>query len=298
MKLLAGSSNIQFATALGEKLGIPLVATELSTFANGERKVRITEHLAGEDVVLVQSFSEPVNEHIMEFLLLVDATERLGARNVHVIIPWMGYSLQDKVFLPGEPVSAKVIANLVSTSFVRRVYLLDLHSSSIPAFFSTPTAHLSAMESFAQHVQERFDTTRLVVASPDFGGMKRARQFAKQLQVPLVSIVKHRDLKTGAVTAEEIHGSVKGNIVVLFDDVIMSGGTVRETSDLLKKNGAAETHFYSTHGVFTNDAKRMLAESSIDSIVITNSLAHKSLPEKISTLDITPAFASQLEDWL
>ncbi len=298
MKLLAGSSNIQFATALGEKLGIPLVSTELSTFANGERKVRITEHLAGEDVVLVQSFSEPVNEHIMEFLLLVDATERLGARNVHVIIPWMGYSLQDKVFLPGEPVSAKVIANLVSTSFVRRVYLLDLHSNSIPAFFSTPTAHLSAMESFAQHVQERFDTTQIVVASPDFGGMKRARQFAQQLQVPLVNIVKHRDLKTGAVTAEEIHGSVTGKIVVLFDDVIMSGGTVKETSDLLKKNGAAETHFYSTHGVFTNDAKRLLAESSINSIVITNSLAHDNLPEKITTLDITPAFVAQLEDWL
>ncbi len=298
MKLLAGSSNVQFATALGEKLGIPLVSTELSTFANGERKVRITEHLAGEDVVLVQSFSEPVNEHIMEFLLLVDATERLGARNVHVIIPWMGYSLQDKVFLPGEPVSAKVIANLVSTSFVRRVYLLDLHSNSIPAFFSTPTAHLSAMESFAQHVQERFDTTQIVVASPDFGGMKRARQFAQQLQVPLVNIVKHRDLKTGAVTAEEIHGSVAGKIVVLFDDVIMSGGTVKETSDLLKKNGAAETHFYSTHGVFTNDAKRLLAESSINSIVITNSLAHDNLPEKITTLDITPAFVAQLEDWL
>lgn len=298
MKLLAGSSNIQFAAALGEKLGIPLVSTELSTFANGERKVRIIEHLAGEDVVLVQSFSGPVNEHIMEFLLLVDATERLGARNVHVIIPWMGYSLQDKVFLPGEPVSAKVIANLVSTSFVRRVYLLDLHSNSIPAFFSTPTAHLSAMESFAQHVQERFDTTQIVVASPDFGGMKRARQFAQQLQVPLVNIVKHRDLKTGAVTAEEIHGSVTGKIVVLFDDVIMSGGTVKETSDLLKKNGAAETHFYATHGVFTHDAKNMLAQSSINSIVITNSLTHNNLPEKITTLDITPAFVGQLEDWL
>lgn len=298
MKLLAGSSNIPFAIALGEKLGVPLVVTELSTFANGERKVRISEHLAGEDVILVQSFSEPVNEHIMEFLLLVDATERLGARNVHVIIPWMGYSLQDKVFLPGEPVSAKVIANLVSTSFVRRVYLLDLHSNSIPAFFSTPTAHLSAMESFARHVQERFDTSSIVVASPDFGGMKRARQFAQQLQVPLVNIVKHRDLKTGMVTAEEIHGSVTGKIVVLFDDVIMSGGTVKETSDLLKKNGAAETHFYATHGVFTNDAKNMLAQSSINSIVITNSIAQKSLPEKISALDITPVFETQLEDWL
>lgn len=298
MKLIAGSSNRPFAELLGEKLGIPLVSTEISAFANGEKRVRITEHIAGEDVVLVQSFSNPVNETIIEFLLLADAAERLGAKNIHVIIPWMGYSQQDKTFLPGEPISAKVVANLVSTSFVRRVYLLDLHSNSIPGFFSTPTAHLSASELFAEHVQEHFDSSEIVVASPDFGGLKRARQFAETLHVPLVNIDKHRDLETGHVTALGIHGSVSDKKVILFDDVIMSGQTVKETSDILKKNGAQQTHFYSTHGIFTNNAKQMLQESSIDSVVITNSIAHDSLPPKCVTLDITPAFVTQLEDWL
>ncbi len=298
MKLLAGSSNRAFAQALGERLRVPLVEAQLGSFANGEKRVRITEQLAGEDVVVVQSFTTPVDSHIMEFLLLVDAAERLGARDIHVIIPWMGYSLQDKVFLPGEPIAAKVVANLVSTSFVRRVYLLDLHSNSIPGFFSTPTAHVSAVHLFAKHVQAHFDVSRCVIASPDFGGLKRARQFAELLQVPLVNIDKHRDLTTGEVTAVGVHGDVTGKIVVLFDDVIMSGGTVKETSDLLKQNGAAETHFYATHGMLTAHAPALLQECSIDSVKITNSIAHSTLPPKLETLDISPAFATQLEEWL
>ncbi len=298
MKLIAGSSNIPFAEELGEKLGIPLVATQLSTFANGERRVRITERLAGEDVVLVQSFSEPVDTHIIEFLLLVDAAERLGARNIHVLIPWMGYSLQDKVFLPGEPIAAKVIANLVAASAIRRVYLLDLHSNSIPGFFSTPTVHISALELFAAHVKARFDMSQVIVASPDFGGLKRARQFAESLSVPLVNIDKHRDLETGEVTAVNVHGTVAGKIVVLFDDVILSGGTVKEASELLKKHGASETHFYATHGLFTQNAATLLSTSDIDSIVITNSFHHTELPKKVSVLDVTAAFVTELEDWL
>ncbi len=298
MKLISGSSNLPLAQKISDRLNLPLVQTETSQFSNGERRILITEHLAGEDVVIIQSFSNPVDEHIMEFLLLADATERLGARNIHAVIPWMGYSLQDKVFMPGEPIAAKVVANLVSTANINRVYLLDLHNSSTPGFFSIPSAHLSAMELFIADVQARFAGKDIVVASPDFGGIKRARQFATALGTDLVNIDKNRDLLTGEITAVGLQGSVKDKIVLLFDDVIVSGGTVVETSELLKQEGAAETHFFATHGPLVPNAIDKLSNSTVDSITVTNSITHKQLPSNCKELDISELIVQSLEEWL
>lgn len=298
MRLISGSSNYALAEQIGQRLNIPLVETQLEQFANGEKRVWVKEKLDGQDVVIVQSFSNPVDSEIMEFLLLADAVERLGARDVHVIIPWMGYSLQDKVFRDGEPIAAKVVANLVSSAYVRRVYLLDLHNNSIPGFFAVPTAHLSAIDMFIADVKQQFADQDLVVASPDFGGLKRARTFAGLLNAPLVNVDKHRDLKTGEVTAVGLHGEVEGKTVILFDDVIMGGGTVVETSELLKKEGAVSTHFYSTHGVFAGSAIEKITSSTIDSVIITNSIRQEKLPKVIRTLDLSPLLATTLEEWL
>lgn len=298
MKLIAGSSNLALARQISAHLDVPLVETELSQFGNGEKKVRILEHLTGEDVVIIQSFSKPVDEHIMEFLLLADAVERMGARDVHVIIPWLGYSLQDKVFRPGEPIAAKVIANLVSHAYVKRVYLLDLHNSSTPGFFSVPSVHLSAMELFAEEVKTRFAGKDIVIASPDFGGLKRARSFSELLDVPLVNIDKHRDLHTGQVSAHGLHGDVADKVVILFDDVIVSGSTVRETCELLKREGAAEAHFFATHGIFTKGVSGMVAESAVDSVTITNTIMQNEKSEKLKILDCSPLFAEALEYWV
>lgn len=298
MKLLAGSSNHLLAQSISDILNIPLVETEISQFPNGEKRVWIKEHLAGEDVVIIQSFSKPVDEHIMEFLLLTDAVQRLGAKDIHAVIPWLGYSLQDKVFLPGEPIAAKVVADLVSHANVDRVYLLDLHNSSTPGFFSVPSVHISAMELFAASVRERFVDRDIVVASPDFGGLKRARQFATLLGTDLINIDKHRDLKTGEVTAVGLHGSVQNRVVILFDDVILSGSTVKEASDLLKREGASETHFFATHGLFVKDALTALEQSSIDTITITNSIAQTHVPQKIKQLDVAPQFVTAISEWL
>lgn len=298
MKLLAGSSNHLLAQSISDILNIPLVETEISQFPNGEKRVWIQEHLAGEDVVIIQSFSRPVDEHIMEFLLLTDAVQRLGAKDIHAVIPWLGYSLQDKVFLPGEPIAAKVVADLVSHANIDRVYLLDLHNSSTPGFFSVPSVHISAMELFAASVRERFVDRDIVVASPDFGGLKRARQFATLLGTDLINIDKHRDLKTGEVTAVGLHGSVQNRVVILFDDVILSGSTVKEASDLLKREGASETHFFATHGLFVKDALTSLEQSSIDTITITNSIAQTHVPQKIKQLDVAQQFVTAISEWL
>ncbi len=298
MKLIAGSSNLPLAQKIAEKLNLPLVETDSSEFANGERRVWIKEQLAGEDVVIIQSFSAPVDEHIMEFLLLADATERLGARSIHAVIPWLGYSLQDKVFVPGEPIAAKVIANLVSTAHIDRVYLLDLHNSSTPGFFSIPSAHLSAMQLFIADIQTRFAGKELVVASPDFGGLKRARQFASSLGTDLVNIDKTRDLCTGEVTAVGLQGEVRGKVALLFDDVIVSGSTVVETSELLKQQGATETHFFATHGPLVESAIEKLSASSIDNIIVTNSIQHQRLPQNCTEIDISPVLISALQEWL
>lgn len=297
MRLISGSSNLGLAQALSHALNIPLVDVELSQFANGEKRVWIKEKLDGQDVVVVQSFSQPVDTHIVEFLLIIDALERLGAKDVHVIIPWLGYSLQDKVFREGEPIAAKVIANLISHSFVKRVYLVDLHNTSIPGFFSIPSTHISAMKLFADVAEHSFNKKDLVVASPDFGGLKRARQFADLLQVPLVNIDKHRNLKSGEVTAVGLHGDVKGKIVLEFDDIIVGGGTVIESADFLKKQGARAVHFYATHGLFVGTALQTLPSSQVDSVLITNTVAHEKLPNKITTLNIAPILASMLEEW-
>lgn len=297
MRLISGSSNKSLALALTHELDIPLVQVELSNFGNGEKRVWIQEHLDGQDIVLVQSFSSPVDTQIIECLLLIDALERLGAKDIHLVIPWMGYSLQDKVFREGEPIAAKVIASLLSKSHLKRIHLLDLHNSSITGFFDIPSTHISAMPLFIDLVRDTFTIKNSIVASPDFGGLKRARQFATQLGLDLVNIDKHRNLKTGEVSAVGLHGDVNGKTVFVYDDIIMGGSTVTESAELLKKEGAKKVHFFATHGLFVGNALEKLNNSSIDSIYITNSVEHQKLPSAIKSINIAPLLAQVLKEW-
>ena len=298
MKILAGSSHTQFATKLGSLLGAPLIDTEIRTFANGEKYVHILDQVVGEDVVLVQSFNQPVDEHLIEFLLLADALERGGAREVHAVIPWLGYSLQDKLFLSGEALSAKVCADLISNSYIKRVILLDLHNHSIPGFFSIPTQVLSSLELLAQQIESNLDQSELVVASPDFGGLKRAREFAKRLNVSLINIDKQRDLNTGQVQATALHGEAKDKTVIVFDDCIVGGGTVVETAKVLKQHGAKAVVFVATHGLFVGDGQQYIQNSLVDSVIITDSICHANLMTKIKQVSVTELFASAIRQWI
>lgn len=298
MKLISGSSNRALANQVATSLGIPMLEVELTDFANGERRVYITEQVRGERIVILQSFSQPVNDHIMEFLLIADALERMGAKAALLVCPWMGYSMQDKVFREGEPIAAKVIANLVSHSFVERVYLMDLHNISIPGFFSIPTYHISAEKLFELYLTERFDLDRSVIVSPDFGGLKRARSFARRLELPLANIDKNRDLKTGDVTAVDLHGEVTDKQAFVFDDVILSGNTAVEAAKLLKEQGASSVHFIATHALLTSGSRDTLNHPTLDSIIVTNTIEHDDLPSNFTVLDAGDLFAEELKVWM
>jgi ribose-phosphate pyrophosphokinase len=297
MKIIAGSSNKNLAQKIAKQLGTTCCRVNIGNFSNGEKRVKILDNVQGSQVALIQSFSHPTDEHIIEFLLLSDALERLGAKKVIAVIPWYGYSLQDKVFENGEALSAKVIANLVSTAYIHRTFLLDVHNTSIAGFFSVPTHHLSAINLFDSYIKKNYDLKNTIVASPDFGGLKRAWSLASTLEVDWVNIDKRRNLKTGSIERMELHGDVKGKTALVFDDVIVSGRTVIKAAEILKKAGAKKVHFLATHGLFAGESKLKLEQSQIDKIVVTNSVNHHSenTQNKIETIDCSNIFVKQLK---
>lgn len=303
MHIVSGSSNPQLAKKIVEKINASakqknsqLIAIEISKFANDEKRIWINDDklLKNQEVCLIQSFNAPVDEHIIETLLIIDALERLGAKSVTLIIPWLGYSLQDKVFRPGEAIAAKVIADIISNHFVDRIFLLDLHNSSIPGFFSVPTYHLFADEIFIDYLKKEIDLDQALIASPDFGGIKRARIFAEKIGLDIVNIDKSRNLDTGRVIAHDLHGpSVENKTIVVLDDVIISGSTVIESAALLKKKGAKKVYFIASHGVFCNGLEK-IANSEVDQVIVTNSIEQKEKNQKLKILDISSIFAQEL----
>ena len=222
MKIFSGSSNPSLAQEIAAGLGTSLSEIELSRFPNGEARVWVKTDVQRENVVLIQSFSEPVDFHIIEFSLIVDALRRAGARKIISVIPWFGYGLQDKAFRFGEPIAAKVIADFVSRE-VRRHILVNLHSDSIVGFFPVPATQTSALSLFVEYLQKQ-DLKNAVVVSPDFGAIKRNRVFANFLEVPQYYINKERDRVTGEITVHELSHSVSGKHCLLLDDLIRVAG--------------------------------------------------------------------------
>jgi ribose-phosphate pyrophosphokinase len=213
-------------------------------------------------------------------------------------MPWLGYSLQDKVFLPGEPIASKVVAAALSTGRFQRIFLLDLHNASEAAFFSLPTEHLNFLPEFVKYCQAEFDLTQAVVVSPDFGGLKRARELAVQLNTPLANCDKNRNMQSGEVRVMDLHGTVQGLAAIVFDDVIATGGTASEIAKTLKDHGARSVHWLATHGLFAGDAHQQLADSLIDSIVVSNSIEHQKLPARTTVLNLTQMLAQTLTPWV
>lgn len=294
MKIVSGSSDPQLAANIAKQLQTTVIPCKIAKFANGEKKITVSEEARDEKILLVQSFSQPVDEHIIETLLIADALERLGVESIELFVPWFGYSFQDKVFSPGQPLSAKVIAETLSNTSISKVYLLDLHNINIPGFFATPTDHLTALPIFTKYIQDNYQLTDALVVSPDFGGVKRAQEFADQLGLDIEVVEKRRDLKTGEIASMKLDGEITGKTIFIFDDAILSGGTTIKVTELLKEKGAKAVHFFATHGVFTNDALDKLGKSAIDSVVITNSITQADKNEKIVILDVAPAVVAKL----
>lgn len=290
-----------FAKKLSRESKIPLGKTTNGRFSNGEAKVRIEEMIYGNIFYVVQSLSMPVDEHIMELCLLVDALRRGGAEKIIAVIPWFGYGVQDKVFMPGEALSSKVVISFLQTVGIHSLITLDLHSDNIIGFFDVPVVHLSAIPLFANYIKRKYGHKVLVV-SPDFGGAKRARRFARNMgQKGIIGIIdKERSLTSGDLTLRGINLDVKGKIVILPDDFISTGGTLVEVAGLLKKAKAKKIIACISHPLLVKDSSKNLSQSPISELVVTDSVEitpekRKILAQKLKIISAVSLFNSYLK---
>lgn len=295
MIIFSLSSHPKLAEAVAKVSSYKLGKVSISQFPNGETRLKVETDVDNQEVAVVQSLSDPVDTNTIELLLMADALERAGAKEVKAVIPWLGYSLQDKVFRPGEPLAARVIADVISHAYIHKVVTFDLHNPSIAGFFSKPTDHVRLLPLFVEYVQKEMDCQNCVVVSPDFGGLKAARGFAEALKLPLRNINKHRDLETGTVETVNMSGDVKGKICLVYDDVINTGSTVGEVAKFLKENGAKEVHFLVTHALLAGDAKERLTDKAIDSVVVSDSIYHHDLPKKVKVISIAETIAQRIK---
>jgi ribose-phosphate pyrophosphokinase len=271
MKLVAGNSNRPLAEAISAYLRIPLAKCQVKRFADMEVFVEIQENVRGEDVFIVQSTSFPANDHLMELLILIDALRRSSARRITAVIPYFGYARQDRKPGPRTPISAKLVANLITRAGVDRVLTLDLHAGQIQGFFDIPTDNLFSAPVMVRDIKERLEGGNRMVVSPDVGGVVRARALAKRIDAQLAIVDKRRE-RPGESEVMNIIGDVEGRSCILVDDIVDSGGTLVNAADALLANGAKEVYAYITHGVLSGGAVSRIAGSKLKELVITDSI--------------------------
>jgi ribose-phosphate pyrophosphokinase len=271
IKLVAGNSNPQLAADIGEYLQTPMTKAIVRRFADMEIFVEIQENVRGADVFVIQSTSYPANDHVMELLIIIDALRRSSARRITAVIPYFGYARQDRKPGPRTPISAKLVANLITRAGADRVMTLDLHAGQIQGFFDIPTDNLFASPVMVRDIRERFDLETLMVVSPDVGGVVRARGLAKRINAPLAIIDKRRE-KPGESEVMNVIGEVAGSTCILVDDIIDSGGTLVNAADALLEHGAKSVYAYITHGVLSGGAVARVNGSRLEELVITDSI--------------------------
>lgn len=285
MKLIAGNSNCALAELISDYLDIPLTEAQFKTFSDGETFVEIKENMRGQDVFLIQSTSNPANNHLMEILICIDALKRSSAKIITAVIPYFGYARQDSKSGSRTPITAKLVANLLTAAGANRVLMIDLHSRQIQGFFDIPTDNLFAAPVFAKDVKTRFNGEELVVVSPDVGGVVRARAFAKKLNVDLAIIDKRRE-KANQSEVMNIIGEVQNRHCLIIDDMVDTAGTLCNGAVALKNNGALSVHAYCTHGVLSGPAlERINSTSELTSLTITDSILNQE-NEKIRVVSV------------
>ena len=272
MKIMTGNSNLPLARAIAAYLELPLTNASVRRFADEEVFVEINENVRGEDVFVVQSTSFPTNDNLMELLIIIDALRRASAKRITAVMPYFGYARQDRKPGPRTPISAKLVANLITTAGADRVLAVDLHAGQIQGFFDIPTDNLYAAPTMAADIQARYGDGELMVVSPDVGGVVRARALAKRLNnAPLAIVDKRRD-KPGQSEVMNIIGDVKGRTCIMIDDIIDSGGTLCNAAQALMDAGAASVTAYISHGVLTGAAVSRVTNSALKELVITDSI--------------------------
>ena len=272
MKLFSGNANRTLARDIARHLDMSLGKCTVRRFADQEIFVELKENVRGEDVFILQSTSYPANDNLMELLILIDAARRASARRITAVLPYFGYARQDRKPGPRTPISAKLVANLIVESGADRVLTLDLHAGQIQGFFDIPTDNLFAVPAMNRDVRAHYDVSKVMVVSPDVGGVVRARALARRLgDVPLAIVDKRRD-KPGVSEVMNVIGDVEGHDCILIDDIIDSGGTLVNAAEALLRNGATGVTAYITHGVLSGGAVTRLTASKLNELVITDSI--------------------------
>ena len=271
MKLLTCNANRPLAAAIAEYLDAPLTEAEVKTFADKEVFVRINENVRGEDVFVIQSTSYPANDNLMELLICMDALSRASAKRITAVIPYFGYARQDRKTDGRTPISAKLVANLISTAGAHRVLTMDLHAGQIQGFFDIPTDNMVAGPVILKDIRERYNGDKLMVVSPDVGGVVRARGLARRLGCDLAIVDKRRP-EAGVAEVMNIIGDVKNRRCIMVDDICDSGGTLCNAAAALKEAGATDVSAYVTHGVLSNNAVKRVEKSVLDELVICDTI--------------------------
>ncbi|GAA4829244.1 ribose-phosphate pyrophosphokinase [Sphingosinicella ginsenosidimutans] len=298
MKLLSGNSNTPLVEAIAAYLEIPITRANVRRFADEEIFVEILENVRGEDVFVVQSTSYPANDNLMELLICIDALRRASAKRITAVMPYFGYARQDRKPGPRTPISAKLVANLLTTAGANRVLSVDLHAGQIQGFFDIPTDNLFAAPVMSADILARFKGAQITVVSPDVGGVVRARALAKRLDNAPLAIVDKRRERPGESEVMNIIGDVSGRFCVLIDDIVDSAGTLCNAAAALKEGGATDVVAYCTHGVLSGAAVSRVEGSALRELVITDSIAAyeaAAASKRIRLLTIAPLVAEAIK---
>ena len=294
MKIFAGSANLALSKSIADYLGVHLGDCHTKRFSDGEINLKIDETVRGHDIFVIQSTCSPANENLMELLIMIDAFRRASAHSISVVIPYYGYARQDRKARGRDPITAKLVANLITTAGASRIITIDLHAEQIQGFFDIPVDNLWSFPVFSKFFSGRFfNKDETVVVSPDIGGVKRASKFAAKLGVPLAILDKRRP-KDNVAEMVHIIGEVEGKTAIIFDDIIDTGRSLVEASKMLKSNGAQRIFACATHGVLSGEAKEIIAGSELEKVFITDTIHHDDLPENIRMLSIAPLLAEAL----
>ncbi|WP_280637436.1 ribose-phosphate pyrophosphokinase [Helicobacter pylori] len=288
-KIFSGSAHPAFGKEVSKHLGIPLSKAVIGKFSDGEINIQISESVRGKDIFIVQPTCVPVNDNLMELLVMVDALRRSSANSITAVLPYFGYARQDRKAAPRVPITAKMVANLMQEVGIERIITMDLHAGQIQGFFDVPVDNLYGSIVFRDYIRSKA-LKNPVIASPDVGGVTRARYFANQMGLDLIIVDKRRE-KANESEVMNIIGSAKECDVILVDDMIDTAGTICKAALALKEQGATSVMALGTHAVLSGNAIKHIKESALDEVVVTNSIPLVQKCDKITTLSVAPLFA-------
>ncbi|MGC8926454.1 MAG: ribose-phosphate pyrophosphokinase [Myxococcota bacterium] len=272
IRLLAGNSNLELARKISQYLQIDLTDSKVSRFSDGEVEVEIRENVRGRNVFILQSTSTPANEHLMELLIMIDACKRSSAQEIIAVMPYYGYARQDRKVASRAPITAKLVADLLTAAGATRVISVDLHAGQIQGFFNIPVDHLYAAPVFLEDMRVRFPNKNIVIVSPDAGGVERARAYSKRLDCS-IAIVDKRRPQPNVSEVMNLIGDVEGKIAILLDDIVDTAGSLTKAATAVMEKGAIEVYAYAVHGVLSGDAFKKIEDSPIKDITITDTIA-------------------------